>query len=95
MKVYWTDNDIDHLKGIQSYYSQNSPEYAKRIVDRLTNRSEQISDFPMSGREVAEIEMEQIREVFEGPYRIIYYIKPEQIDILAHCCPVNFFLKSV
>jgi len=27
--------------------------------------------------------MDQIREVIEGPYRIIYYIKTDQIDILA------------
>ena len=27
--------------------------------------------------------MEQIREVIESPYRIIYYIKPDQIDVLA------------
>ena len=27
--------------------------------------------------------MKQIREVIEGPYRIIYYIKPDQIDVLA------------
>jgi plasmid stabilization system protein ParE len=30
-----------------------------------------------------EYEMTQIREVVEGPYRIIYYIKPDQIDVLA------------
>jgi toxin ParE1/3/4 len=27
--------------------------------------------------------MDQIREVIEGPYRIIYYIKSDSIDILA------------
>jgi plasmid stabilization system protein ParE len=27
--------------------------------------------------------MDQIREVIEGPYRIIYHIKPDQIDVLA------------
>jgi hypothetical protein len=32
----------------------------------------------MSGRVVPEFELEQIREVLEGPYRIIYYIKPDQ-----------------
>jgi plasmid stabilization system protein ParE len=32
---------------------------------------------------VPEAEAEQIREVVEGPYRIIYYIKPDQIDVLA------------
>jgi toxin ParE1/3/4 len=32
---------------------------------------------------VAEFEMLQIRELIEGPYRIIYYLKPDQIDVLA------------
>jgi plasmid stabilization system protein ParE len=49
----------------------------------LTRRSEQIANFPFSGRIVPEFETEQIREVIEGSYRIIYYIKPEQIDVIA------------
>jgi len=32
---------------------------------------------------VPEFETKQIREIIEDSYRIIYYIKPEQIDILA------------
>jgi len=32
---------------------------------------------------VPEIEVPQIRQVLEGPYRIIYYIRPDQIDVLA------------
>jgi len=27
--------------------------------------------------------MAQVREVIEGHYRIIYFIKPDQIDVLA------------
>jgi plasmid stabilization system protein ParE len=53
------------------------------MVDRLTRRSEQIADFPLSGREVAEFGVPQIRQVLDGPFRIIYYIKPDQIDLLA------------
>ena len=53
------------------------------MVDRLTRRSQQIAEFPLSGRVVPEFELPQIREVLEGPYRIIYYIKPDQIDVLA------------
>ena len=53
------------------------------VVDSITRRSEQIASFPLSGRIVPEFETEQIREVIEGSYRIIYYIKPEQIDVLA------------
>ena len=52
-------------------------------MERLTRRSEQIANFPFSGRLVPEFETEQIREVIEGSYGIIYYIKPEQIDVIA------------
>jgi len=83
VKVLWTENALKHLLDIYEYISQNSPTYATRMVDRLTRRSEQIANFPMSGREVLEYEAEDIREVIEKPYRIIYRVKSDQIDILA------------
>ena len=83
MKVYWTDNSIGHLLGIYEYIARNSPVYAKRVVDRITRRSEQIAEFPLSGRKVPEYQTEDIREIIEKPYRIIYRIKSDQIDILA------------
>ena len=83
MKVYWTETAVENLSAIYTYIAQNSPQYAAIIVDRITRRSEQVVNFPLSGRIVPEFETEQIREVIEGSYRIIYYIKPEQIDVLA------------
>ena len=83
MRVHWTDTAVEHLRAIHEYIARDSPQYALRIVDRLTRRSQQIGAFPMSGRVVPEFELEQIREVLEGPYRIIYYIKPDQVDVLA------------
>ncbi len=83
MRVHWTNNALKHLLDIYEYISQNSPFYAQRIVDRLTKRSEQIASFPMSGRNVPEYLAEDIRELIEKPYRIIYRIKPDQIDVLA------------
>lgn len=83
MKVHWTDTAGAHLDAIYAYIAQDSPQYAMRMVDRLTRRSQQIADFPLSGHKVPEYEADQIREVIEGPYRIIYHIKPDQIDVLA------------
>ena len=83
MKVYWTDTAEGHLDAIYDYIAQDSPEYAKRVVDRLTRRSHQIAEFPLSGRRVPEYDIDQIREIIEGSYRIIYYINPDQIDVLA------------
>ena len=83
MKVQWTDTAEGHLDAIYAHIALDSPAYAKRMVDRLTRRSQQIADFPLSGRRVPEYDIDQIREVIEGPYRIIYHIKPDQVDVLA------------
>lgn len=83
MDVHWTNTAKGHLAGIHAHIAQDSPEYAKRVVDILTSRSKQIGHYPGSGRMVPEYEHEQIREVIEGSYRIIYHIKSSQIDVLA------------
>ena len=83
MRVHWTNNALKHLLDIYEYIAQNSSFYAQRMVDRLTKSSEQIASFPMSWRNVQEYYAEDIRELIEKPYRIIYRIKPDQIDVLA------------
>lgn len=83
MKVYWTQNAIRHLVNIYEYIALNSPVYAKGMVDRITRRSEQIAGQPLSGRKVPEYDAEDIRELIEKPYRIIYRVKLDRIDVLA------------
>ena len=83
MKVLWTDSAIAQLQAIHDYIAQTSPDYAVRIVDRLTSRSIQIAAFPNSGRMVPEYERKEIREVIEGRYRIIYLVEVSQVQILA------------
>jgi toxin ParE1/3/4 len=83
VRVHWTNTAIEHLVSIYEYVAHDSKPYADRLIDKLTRRSEQIAAFPLSGRMVAEYRDEGIREVIERPYRIIYRIKADQIDILT------------
>ncbi len=83
MNVWWTDNAENHLAHIHAYIAQTSFEYAQAMVDRLTRRSQQIAEYPLSGCRVPEYNLAQIREVIEGSYRIIYYISPDRIEIIA------------
>jgi toxin ParE1/3/4 len=83
MKVHWTDTALSHLDAVYSYIAQDSPAFALRTVDRLTRRSQQIAEFPFSGRRVPEYDIDPIREVIEGSYRLIYHIETNQIDIIA------------
>lgn len=70
MKVYWTDEALTHLDGIFRHIAEDSPVYARRMVDKITRRSQQIGGFPQSGRMVPEYQDTDIREVIELPYRI-------------------------
>ena len=83
MRVRWTDTAVRHLLGIYEHIAQDSPVYAQRMIDRLTRRSEQIATFPLSGRMVPEYEAQDIHEVIEKPYRLIYRVKSDQVDVLA------------
>jgi toxin ParE1/3/4 len=83
MKVHWTNLAVKHLADIHENIARTSPPYALRMVDRLTRRSEQIGSFPESGRVVPRRNDQNLREMFEGPYRIVYRIKKEQIDVVA------------
>lgn len=83
MNVHWTDEARKHLDEIHDYIAQDSTTYALRVVDRLTRRSRQIGAFPRSGRVVPKVQDPDLREVIEGPYRIVYRILEEQVDIVA------------
>ena len=83
MKVHWTEAAERDLVEIYEYIASDSSRYALRMIDRITSRSERIAEFPHSGAMVPKYNRADLREVFEGSYRIIYRIKPEQIDVLT------------
>lgn len=98
MKVLWTEAALSQLQAIYDYISHTSPDYALRMIDRLTNRSIQIAEFPYSGRTVPQYELNEVREVLEWPYRIIYFIDSAQlrVEVLAvvHGSRVQFELRT-
>lgn len=72
--LIWTDQAIDDLDSIGEYISENSDKYAQLTVQKLYNKTKILAQFPFSGRTVPEKNIENIRELIEGNYRIIYHI---------------------
>jgi addiction module RelE/StbE family toxin len=83
MKLRWTPHSRADLRAIHAYIARDSPANAIRMIDRLTRRAEQFMAFPLSGRVVPEFQREDIREVIEPPYRIIYRVLSDRIDVLT------------
>ncbi|MDB4766124.1 type II toxin-antitoxin system RelE/ParE family toxin [bacterium] len=81
--VDWTLSPISDLAAIYEYIESDSARYALRVVDRLTKRTKQLVEFPMSGQMVPEYQREDVREIIEYSYRVIYYLVENQIFIIA------------
>jgi addiction module RelE/StbE family toxin len=70
--IDWTEFALEDLKEIHDYISLDSKVYADRCIDKLITRVDQLLAHPKSGRVVPEYNVETIRELIEGSYRIVY-----------------------
>ena len=80
--IIWSELAIEDLRSIYEFISTDSVFYASRQVDRIIERTDQLIEFPKSGRVVPEFNIENLRELIEGNYRIVYSINPDKIEIV-------------
>lgn len=71
------------LAQIHEYIAKDQPRNAARFIDRVTRHGDRIGDHPYAGRMVPEYQQEDLREVLEGAYRIIYRILADRVDIVT------------
>ena len=83
MRIDWTERAEKQLDQIFNFIALDSEFYAYRTVEQIVETAESTSPFPRKGRMVPEYQRDDIREVFHHPYRIIYLIKDESIEILS------------
>ena len=83
MKVNWTQKSRHRLQQLYDYIAEDQPPNAIRFIDQITRRVQVLAEHPRSGKKVSKYQRDDIREIYEGRYRIIYRILPERIDILT------------
>lgn len=83
MIVEWSERAAAQLQAIRDYLARSSPGYAQALAERIIQRTEVLEDLPLLGPEVMEYGEESLRELFEHPYRILYRVAAEQVQIIA------------
>ena len=84
VKIVWTRQSADELKDIFDYIAKDSRRYAENQVKRIKEKTQGLKTQPESVRIVPELEIEQIRELIEGAYRIVYrLIEKNRVEILT------------
>jgi len=83
MRIIWSPLAVDRASEIADYIARDKPSAAKKWIDTVFSKVEQLKSSPETGRIIPEINDSQFRELIYGNYRIIYRIETKQISILT------------
>jgi len=83
LTIYWSPLAVDRLENIFEYISKEENDAAYKLVSKILKKVETLSKFPERGRKVPEANREEIREVFESEYRIIYRVEAKKVFVLS------------
>ena len=78
-QVRWTSQALDDLEAICLFIARDAPRIAAVFADRAFRATERLGEHPRLARVVPELELESIREIILGSYRIIYRIREEEV----------------
>jgi addiction module RelE/StbE family toxin len=81
-----TKNAENDLTEIIEYISRNNPRTALKILEKIQNRIQTLDHFPYRGGYVPELlekNIKDYRQLLETPWKIIYKVENEQVNILT------------
>jgi len=90
MTAHWTVKARHRLQQLHDHIANDQPENAQRFVDRLTRRADALAEHPLTGRVLEQYQHDDIREVYEGRYRMIYRVLPDPRGQITHAATVEF-----
>ena len=82
-KIIWAPSALKDIESIAQYIERDSVDQAALFVSRVIEMTDQLEDFPQSGRVIPEIDDESYRELIYGAYRIMYRITKQKIWIIG------------
>jgi addiction module RelE/StbE family toxin len=83
VQVKWTPQALDDLEAICLFIARDAPQIAVVFADRTFRATDRLARFPRSGRIVAELDREDIREIILGNYRLIYRIQENEVQVVT------------
>ena len=83
MRIFWSPLAVERLENIFEYISKEDNDAAYKLIGKIFKKVETLSKFSERGRKVPEANREEIREIFEGEYRIIYRVEPKRVIVLS------------
>ncbi|MEO6992482.1 MAG: type II toxin-antitoxin system RelE/ParE family toxin [Lacunisphaera sp.] len=81
-EIIWTETALDELAAIGAYVAVDKPEAAKRLVQRVFVRVDQLALFPLSGGKPRELSGTPYRVLTVPPLRLFYRFDSEKVYVV-------------
>ena len=83
MKVIWSPKARQRAREAVDFIKEDRPLASAEWLEGLVQRVLLLEEFPNQGRIVPEWGQPDVREVLHAPYRVLYQVSSEQIEILT------------
>jgi len=80
-EVIWSFLATGDLESIVEHIARDSEYYAAAMSRQLLTAAASLTRFSERGRIVPEYDDPAIRELIIGPYRLIYRVRPDRVEI--------------
>ncbi|MBG1271754.1 type II toxin-antitoxin system RelE/ParE family toxin [Nostoc sp. WHI] len=77
-QVVLSPKAVGDLEAIVRYIALSNPEAARKLGQRLLEKSKELSQFPLKGQKVPEFDDPNIRQLILKPYRVVYRVEDEK-----------------
>ncbi|HDY83039.1 MAG TPA: type II toxin-antitoxin system RelE/ParE family toxin [Halieaceae bacterium] len=81
--VTWSDHAKADLRSIHDFIATDSRHYAKQVTQAIVDKTLGLSELPLIGKVVPELDDENIRELHLYSYRILYEVRADHTHVLA------------
>ena len=83
MKISITESAYQDLADIHEHYRLEGIEHiGKKHISEVFSKIDTLNDHPQMGRIVPEYGLIALREIIYPPYRIVYLIKTDEIQVI-------------
>jgi len=81
-QIIWTEPAISDLDAIADYIALDKPEAARKLVRRIFDHVDQLTEHPDSGSRPRELKGGRYRQIIEPPCRNFYRHENDKVYIL-------------
>jgi plasmid stabilization system protein ParE len=82
-RLVWSPRAVADLEAVRDRIAYDSELYAGLMISRLVAAPDRLLQFPELGRIVPEFDQAALRELIVRPYRLVYRLQGEAIEIVT------------